>query len=152
MICPHCCKREALRNVGLCRSCASAQERADRRERPSYYHARSLALRIDTHDVRRAGEVWAKRPARIGPEADSHHALIDTRCVATLDGVRWSAGVIVAVERGAGQAGRAYRPEATAFWVWLLKPHDELAFPALRFEREMVEVVRRERIAEVSEA
>ena len=58
----------------------------------------------------------------------------------------------IAVERGAGQAGRAYRPEAVAFWVWLVKPGDGLAFPALRFEREMVEVVRRERVAEASEA
>lgn len=149
MICQTCRERFAVAGTGLCRTCAAAEERADRRARPDYYHARSMALRIDVHDVRRAGEVWAGRPASMGARADIDHAHVGVRCVATLDGVRWSAGVIVAVERGGEHPGRVYRPEATAFWVWLLKPPAELAFPVLRFERDGVEVVRRERVIEV---
>jgi len=143
--CQRCNERFAVSGTGLCRSCAAALERIDRRARPDYYHALSMAKRIDVHDVRRAGEVWAAWPGWQKYPAREDHVQVGARCVATLDGVRWFAGVIVAVEREPERPGQVYRPRLTAYWVWLVKPSDELIVPVLRFEKDGVEIVRRER-------
>lgn len=149
MICTCCGERSALRDVGLCRTCASVQERADRRERPDYYHARTKAAQIDLGDVHAAKAAWAAWASRMDSPADTEHDDIGRRVVASLDGVRFHAGVIVAVARGSSLPGRERKRAITAYWVWLLKPPEELVVPMLRFDLDGVEIIRRERVAEV---
>lgn len=143
--CSRCYERAAVNGTGLCRACAAALERIDRRARPDYYHAVSAAKRIDIYDIRQACWVWSHRPASLGARSDTEHVQVEARCVATLDGVRWFAGVIVAVERAPEQPGLTYRPRLAAYWVWLVKPPEDLIVPVLRFERGRVEIVRLER-------
>jgi len=139
--CTRCYERAAVNGTGLCRACAAALERIDRRARPDYYHALSLAKRIDIHDVRKAGEVWAAWPGWQKYPASENHVQVGARCVATLDGVRYLAGVIVgAID--------------SAAWVWLLDPPRdwELHVPIVRAAIEGVEIVERRNHAQSSVA
>ena len=120
----------------------------DRARRPEYYKALRRAKQIDRYDVRNAIQRWTTWAEHAGIEADAEHCFIGRRCVATLDGATYHAGVIVAVELHS--SGLGWLPHPVAYWGWLLAvpPGWVLYQPFLKFDCERVKLVRRKHDAE----
>lgn len=138
--CTRCYERAAVSGTDLCRACAAAEERADRRARPGYYHARTRAGQIDAGDYATAAHAWNAWSLQTGIVTEPR-SIVGSPCVATLDGVRYLAGVIVgAID--------------SAAWVWLLDPPRdwELHVPIVRAAIEGVEIVERRNHAQSSVA
>lgn len=142
--CARCGDAAAVRGSVYCTACAVSADRPARAEKPDRYRALTRARQIDLHDVREADRRWVTWAGQAGIDAEPDHLLCGARCVASLDGGHYHAGVVVAIERCANGSGR--KPPIRAFWVWLLGGSParwELHQPFLKFARERVEIVRR---------